>query len=90
MVEQGKDEKIKVKVEIHGQEYTMKGSGSPEYFKSLADYVNQKMGAISQRATHLSSTKVAVLTALNIADELAKLQEDYDNLIKLIEDEKIR
>ncbi|MBP8819032.1 MAG: cell division protein ZapA, partial [Syntrophomonadaceae bacterium] len=41
-----------------------------------------------QRNPNLSSTKVAVLTALNLADELNKLQEDYDELVKNLEEEK--
>jgi cell division protein ZapA len=46
------------------------------------------MRMIGQRNHNLSTTKVAVLTALNLADELNKLQEDYDQMIKALEEEK--
>ena len=48
----------------------------------LAQYVDRRMKTIQQRNPNLSTTKVAVLTSLNLADELNKLQEDYDELIK--------
>ena len=54
----------------------------------LASFVDRRMKMIQQRNPNLSSTKVAVLTALNLADELNKLQEDYDELVKNLEEEK--
>jgi cell division protein ZapA len=43
---------------------------------------------IEQRNHNLSIVKVAVLTALNLADELNKLQEDYDEMVKMAEEGK--
>ncbi|MDW7675461.1 MAG: cell division protein ZapA [Bacillota bacterium] len=80
----------KIKVDIYGEEYTIKGTADSEYAKILAEYVDQKMKQVANKCPNLPLSKIAVLTALNIADELSKLQEDYDNLIKLIEDEKIK
>ena len=54
----------------------------------LAGYVDKKMKQIGQRNPQLPMAKVAVLAAVNIADELSKLQEDYDQLVKMIEEEK--
>ena len=54
----------------------------------LASFVDRRMKMIQQRNPNLSSTKVAVLTALNLADELNKLQDDYDELVKNLEEEK--
>ncbi len=78
----------RVAVEIFNQEYIVKGNEDPEYIEMLAAYVDRRMRMITQRNHHLSTTKVAVLAALNLADELNKLQEDYDGLIKALEDEK--
>jgi len=83
-------DKSKVKVEILGEKYTMKGTVNSEYITGLAQYVDKKMKQVSSKNPHLPLSRIAVLAALNIADELSKLQEDYDNLIKLIEDEKTR
>lgn len=87
-VAENKDNKARVTVKIFGEDYVVKGPVTREYIEMLAAYVDKRMRQISQRNLQLSQAKVAVLTALNLADELVKLQEDYDGLIKLIEEEK--
>lgn len=82
------DEKTKVTVKIYGEDYVVKGYAKPGYIEGIAGYVDRKMHLIGQKNPHLSITKVAVLAALNVADELSKLQEDYDSLAKLLEEEK--
>jgi cell division protein ZapA len=54
----------------------------------LASYVDRRMRMVQQRNVNLSTSKVAVLTALNLANELNKLQEDYDELVKTLEEER--
>lgn len=78
----------RVTVEIFNQEYVVKGNENAEYIEMLAAYVDRRMRMIDQRNHSLSTTKIAVLTALNLADELNKLQEDYDELVKVLEEEK--
>jgi cell division protein ZapA len=78
----------RVTVTIFNEEYVVKGEENPEYMEMLAGFVDRRMKMIQQRNPNLSSTKVAVLTALNLADELNKLQEDYDELVKNLEEEK--
>ncbi len=77
--------KTRVEVEICGASYTLRGDESPEYMQMVAQYVNRKIKQLVSRNPRLSLTNAAVLAAINIADELSKLQEDYDNLIKLID-----
>jgi cell division protein ZapA len=83
------EEKIKVTVKIYGEDYVVKGYAKPGYIEGIGAYVDKKMHLIGQKNPHLSLTKVAVLAALNISDELYKLQEDYDSLAKLLEEEKL-
>lgn len=78
----------KVTVVIFNEEYVVRGEENPDYIQMLASYVDRRMRMIFQRNANLSSTKVAVLTALNLADELNKLQEDYDELVKALEEER--
>lgn len=73
----------KVKVEIFGESYGIKGQESPGKIKMIAEYVDKKMRHISDRSPRLSGMQIAVLAALNIADELRRLQEDYDALVKI-------
>jgi len=78
----------KVVVDIFNEEYVVKGTENKEYIEMLAAYVDRRMRMIQQRNINLSTTKIAVLTALNLADELNKLQEDYDELVRALEEEK--
>lgn len=78
----------KVIVDIFNEEYVVKGDENPDYIEMLASYVDRRMRTIQQRNPNLSTVKIAVLTALNLADELNKLQEDYDEMVKSLEEEK--
>ena len=66
-----------VRVEIYDQTYQLRGS-DPEYIGRLADYVDTKMRIISQQASTVDSLRVAVLAALNIADEYLMLKSKFD------------
>jgi cell division protein ZapA len=66
-----------VRVEIYDQTYQLRGS-DPAYIGKLADYVDTKMRLIAQQASTVDSLRVAVLAALNIADEYLVLKSKYD------------
>jgi len=58
-----------VRVEIFDQVYNLRGT-DPEYIAKLAEYVDNKMRVIAQQTSTADSLRLAVLAALNIADEL--------------------
>lgn len=58
-----------VQVEIFGQTYRLRSEDDPDYVESLAAAVDQKMRDIARETNAVDSLKVAVLAALNIADE---------------------
>jgi cell division protein ZapA len=68
-----------VVVEIYDQIYHLRGT-DPEHLARLAATVDGKMRAVSARGGTVDSLRVAVLAALNIADELATLRERYEDL----------
>lgn len=68
-----------VSVEIYDQVYHLRGV-EPEYIAGLAAMVNEKMRAVSEHGGTVDSLRVAVLAALNIADELCTLREQYSEL----------
>lgn len=72
--------KNKVIVRIYGQEYTMVGCESREYMQKVANYVDDKMIDIAKNSKKLSTAMVAVLTALNIADEYFKTKVQLEKL----------
>ncbi|KXG77657.1 Cell division protein ZapA [Fervidicola ferrireducens] len=80
----------RVKVEICGENYYIKGSASEEYIKQLAKYVDQKMKLLLKLNPRLSRINLAVLTALNIADEYFKLKAEYEEFLELFDEEKSR
>ena len=66
-----------MRVEIYDQTYQLRGS-DPEYIGKLADYVDTKMRVVAQQASTVDSLRVAVLAALNIADEYLVLKSKFD------------
>ena len=62
-------------VEIGGRPYHLKAGDNPDYVRQVADYVNEKMVSLSDMAPSLQPTHLAVLTAINIADELLRNRE---------------
>lgn len=68
-----------VRVEIFDQTYHLRGS-DPEYIAELGQYVDSKMRLIAQQAATVDSLRLAVLAALNIADELHVLKRKYDSI----------
>jgi cell division protein ZapA len=63
-----------VSVDIYDQTYHLRAH-DPEYIQKLAETVDNKMRAVSANGSTVDSLRVAVLAALNIADELMRLQE---------------
>ncbi|MBN2754077.1 MAG: cell division protein ZapA [Candidatus Goldbacteria bacterium] len=69
-------DKSVITVNIFGNEYTIKGVAEPEYITSLAAYINNKMTEV-QYATGLKDTKkIAILAAINLADELFEAKKN--------------
>jgi cell division protein ZapA len=68
-----------VRVDIYDQTYHLRGSDT-EYITLLGEYVDNKMRLIAQQASTVDSLRVAVLAALNIADELHVLRRKYDSI----------
>ena len=62
-----------VTVEIYDQPYHLRGQ-DPAYIERLANLVDTKMRAVAAQGTTVDSLRVAVLAAINIADELMTLQ----------------
>lgn len=80
----------KAEVEILGETYTIRGDGDLEYIAKVAKYVDKKMQEIVSKTSTISTSKVAILVALNIADELFRtkrlLKERITSIIKNIDE----
>lgn len=64
-------------VDIYDQLYNLRGP-DPMYLEQLSALVDAKMRAVAQSGATVDSLRVAVLAALNIADELVTLRQQRD------------
>jgi cell division protein ZapA len=64
-----------ISVEIHGQRYPIRSGLDPDYVNRLAVYVDDKIRAAADSTRTGDSLRLAVLAALNIADELFRCRD---------------
>ncbi len=82
MVSDGKS----IKVKIFGSEYPLRGE-SEEMTKKVASYVDQMINTIHEKIPEQPPLTVAVLSALNITEDLFKERERTRSLTALVESE---
>lgn len=68
-----------VRVEIYDQAYNLRGTDA-EYIIRLAEFVDTKMRSVAEQTSTVDSLRLAVLAALNIADEYHLLKKKYEAL----------
>jgi cell division protein ZapA len=66
-----------VRVEIFDQAYNLRGTDA-KYIMKLAEYVDTKMRAVAEATNTIDTVRLAVLAALNIADEYHLLKRKQD------------
>ena len=67
-----------VPIQILGQRYPIRSALDPRYVQELANYVDEKMRAVADQAAPGDSLRLAVVAALNIADEAFRARGDDD------------
>lgn len=73
----------KITISIFGQEYSVKAPADPEYIQKIAEYVDSKMREVqSGFSSTQSSTRIAILSSMNITDELftANMKNDSEDI----------
>ena len=79
----GKERSVEIKV--FGQTYTVKTDAEEDHIQEVARYVNEKIDEVLKKTRSVSTLNVAILTALNIADDLLKEKEKRMVLLREIE-----
>lgn len=74
------DKASAVHVEIFGQSYAVQAGTEPGYVEQLAGFVDGQMREVSRAAGAVDSVRIAVLAALNIADELFRARGRADEV----------
>jgi len=64
-----------MKIEIFDQSYNLQAEDDESYLRELAAFVDEKMRAVAESTRQVDSTRVAVLAALNLADELFTVRQ---------------
>ena len=72
------EDKIRVNVKIYGQDYVLSGDSTRDQIRKVSDYVDGKMQEIAQALPTGPLSALAVLTAVNIADELFSTKESIE------------
>lgn len=68
-----------IRVEIGGHAYSIRTDFNPDYIRLLARTVDAKMQALARQAQSVDTRRLAILTALNLADELQQLQSEAES-----------
>ena len=82
-------EKIRVTVRIAGKDYTMSSYDKEEYVRRVAMYVDRKLQELSM-ATRMSIQDVSVLTAVTIADDMLKAQDEVSRLRRELQETRMQ
>ncbi|HHV64337.1 MAG TPA: cell division protein ZapA [Peptococcaceae bacterium] len=77
-------EEQKVSVQIFGELHVIRGKGSEDYIRGLAALVDSRMREVAQKFPRLAAHQVAILVALNLADELTRLKEEHKTVMDLL------
>ena len=72
-------EKIRTTVRIAGKEYTIASTDSEAYVNRVAAWVDRRMNELSA-ATRLPASQLAVLVAVNAADDMMKSRDEIRRL----------
>lgn len=77
----------RMRVNIFGYEYSLMSDDDENYVKKVAQYIDEKMRDIDKNQSIKSPTRVAVLAALNIADELFQERSYREKLTDQLNEE---
>ncbi|MGE5278696.1 MAG: cell division protein ZapA [Acidobacteriota bacterium] len=63
-------------VEIFGQTYSVRAEGDSSYIHDLARFVDSRMREVAEQTATVDTTKIAILAALNISDDLHRVEKN--------------
>ena len=69
---------MKIPVNIYDKKYVISGDADQDYIREIAEFVDTRMREINKLTNEIDSTKIAILTALNIADEFFQLKKSTE------------
>lgn len=82
------EDKTRIQVEIFNQTYTIVGDEREAHVRLVCGLVDEKMRELKQNNEHLDTSRLAVLTAVNVMNDYVKLQEEYVKLQRLVKEKE--
>ncbi|MHB1610415.1 MAG: cell division protein ZapA [Sulfobacillus sp.] len=79
------EDSVRTTVTIYGEEYQLKGDLPEEVVQALAHHVDSRMRILASKSPRVSPTRLAVLTALNLTEELFRIQAERDELVQTMQ-----
>ncbi|HHZ20597.1 MAG TPA: cell division protein ZapA [Firmicutes bacterium] len=80
----------RVTLNVMGEDYIVTGNDTVEYIENIGRYLNEKIEEINKATGggKLSKVQLAILAALQVADEYYKLRQEHEELLQLIKEAK--
>jgi cell division protein ZapA len=72
-------------VEILGQKFTISSDAEEGYMLRVADYVDGKMQEVMRASKPVAKSNIAMLAALNIADEYHRLKDSHETILSRLD-----
>ena len=69
-----------VHVRIYDREYALRTSGDPDHLQELCRLLDERMHEVADSSGAVDTLKAAILTALNLADELLRAREELKKM----------
>lgn len=73
-----------VSVDIMGQNLVVASESDADWVRAVARMVDERSRAIRARTRNINTMDLAILTALNFADELERLRIEYRQMLEHI------
>ena len=80
----GKRLKKRFAINVLEQDLSVLSDKGDEYVEGVVQYVNERAREIKEASENVSNLSIAILVALNIADELFKTKEEQENLTNIL------
>ena len=68
-----------IEIEVFGHRFSLQGEGDEAYFHELAEHVDAQMRTLAQQTRTSTPTKLAILAAINLTDQLFRQQRHKDS-----------
>lgn len=79
-------ERQRVTIAIGDEHYVLLGDASEQYMHQLATYVHDRFVKLQETFPNVPRHRLAMLTAINLADEVHKLRDENEELLNLLEE----